>query len=126
MARTRTIRAAELFDPIDIDLFGATFRLKTPTRSGEEALSDKETDLSEAMEKVADERLDERAARKVLMPIFYDMLDLMLEPNTDSDKKLHAKTTVKKLYTEDKIGLTVIRALIAEIGNARAEERRPT
>jgi hypothetical protein len=126
MGRTRTIKASELFDPITIDLFGTRFALRIPTRSSEEAMSELETKLDEAQAQVQEESLDEKAAREILMPIFYEMFDLMLEPNTDSEKKLPAKKRIKELYDKDKMGLTGIRALINEIANVRAEERRPT
>lgn len=126
MARTRTIRVAELFEPVDIDIFGTVFGLRVPTRSNEEKSAAKETELDEATESVQEKDLNEIEARKILMPLFFELLDLLLEPADEGEKKVHAKTIVKKLYDDDKIGLTTIRALITEIGNVRAEERRPT
>jgi hypothetical protein len=130
MARTRTIKVGELFDPITIDIYGTRFSLLPPTRSREEKTAEKEVEQLEALEKIAEDGLDEKQARKLLMPIFYDMLDLLLEPNTDGDKKVHAKTVIKKLYDGDDpakpMGLGTIRALIKEISNVRDEERRPT
>jgi hypothetical protein len=127
MARTRTIKVAELFDPIDIDLFGQVFRLRNSTRSLELKSADKMEELTEAFERIAEEELDEAESRKLLMPIYYDVLDLMLEPTEGEDgKKTHAKTAIKKAYDDDKIGLVAIRALVTEIAKAREEERRPT
>ncbi len=126
MARNRKITVAELFEPVDIDIFGTVCSLRVPTRSTEEKTSTKEVELDEASQTVAELDLDEIEARKVLMPLFFDLLDLMLEPAEKDEKKVHAKTIVKKLYDDDKIGLGTIRALITEIAKVRAEERRPT
>jgi hypothetical protein len=134
----RTITVAELFEEVDIDFFGTKFALKVPTRKNEEAAQEKEAELDKANEEIEQRQeafeedpeanpFTEKDAREILMPLFYAMLDLLLEPaEDDKGKKVHAKTVVKKAYDDSVIGLATIQKLIAEIGAVRAEERRPT
>lgn len=129
MSRKRTIKAAELFEPIDIDLFGTTFALRPPTKSTEEAQAAKEVELRDAFKKVEEEDLDEAEARKLVMPIYYDLFEIILEPSEgEGGKKTHAKTVIKKLYEDDTpgFGFTGIQKLIGEIGEVRNDEQRPT
>lgn len=122
MAR-KTIKAAELFDPVEVDLWGTMFRLREPTRSLEAKMEVKQSELGAAHEQTKDEQ-DEDEARKVMMPLFYDMLDLLLEPSDHGEKKTHAKTVVKRKYEGDEIGLSHIFALVEKLGEAATE--RPT
>jgi hypothetical protein len=137
-SKGRTITVAELFEPINIDFFGTVFPLRTPTRSREEKAQAKEAELEDANEEIATRQeafesdpdknpFTEAEAREIIMPLFYDMLDLLLEPaETESGKTTHAKTVVKKAYDDDKIGLQTIQVLIDKIAQVRKEEQRPT
>lgn len=123
MARTRKINAAELFEPVEIDLWGTKFGLREATRSIEASLAEK----MEAMKNLdVDEDASEAEQLEKSLPILLDMIDVMLEPLGDEDgKKSHAKTVLKKLYDDDKIGVSHIEALVNRLKEV-AMEARPT
>jgi hypothetical protein len=94
MTRPRTIKAAELFDEVHIDLWGTKFRLKPMTRSLEKTASEEWEALENSEETV-----------EAALPEFLSFIELLLEPIGDEQgKKTHAKTVIKRELEADNIG----------------------
>jgi hypothetical protein len=110
----KTLNAAtDLFESIEVDLWGPKFSVRQPTRSVEKKVA---TALKEI------EQLPEDSDDKVVVDALCDLLDVFLEPIPDEDgKKTHAKTVVRKMYQEEKIGLAHVEALFEKISDLRAE-----
>lgn len=112
----RTITTADLFDKVNVELWGAKFRLRESTRSVEEKVSAQ----WEAFQNVD----DEAQGWDALLPLA-DLLDILLEPaGEDGEKKTHAKTVIKREYDADNIGLSHVIALCERMGEA--SRTRPT
>src|SRR5690606_6490909 len=112
MARTRKINAADMFDEIIIDLWGAgEYRLKEATRSTERAM-EKLREEQETEDEVTDEQAFDHLA---------SIIDVVLEP---VEGQTRAKTVLKKLYKDDKIGSGHVMALVERVNEVRSE--RPT
>lgn len=124
----KTISIADLFDETLVNIEGDEFRLRHPTRSVEEKhrakLREVEAIDTDALQKEVGEdpvALEKRAA-ELNLEIYGDILDIWLEPL--GEKKVHAKTVVKKAYKDDKIGIAFVEELASRIGEAG--QRRPT
>jgi hypothetical protein len=110
----KTINAAtDLFESIEVDLWGPKFSVRQPTRAVEKKV---QATLKEI------ERLPEDSDDKVVVDHLCDLLDVFLEPIPDEDgKRTHAKTIVRKLYADEKIGVAHVEALFERISDLRAE-----
>jgi len=105
MARARTIKAAELFDEVHIDLWGAKFRLKDMTRSLEKQASEEWERLENSEETVED-----------ALPQFLEFMETLTEPIPDeAGKKTKVKTVVKRELDADNIGYGHVLALAEQI-----------
>ena len=108
--------ATDLFESIEVDLWGPTYSVRQPTR----AIERKVQAIVEKMEAMPDDTADAE-----LIDSLCDLLDVFLEPLPDEDgKKTHAKTVIRKMYQDEKIGLAHVEALFERISALRAE--RPT
>lgn len=141
---SQNIKASELFDPVEIELWtGDRYRLREATRSVEEKVIAKHKEIGE---------LPEDSDELEALPYLLDMLDILLEPlsqATDEEGEpitVPAETTaagnpkkgtemVPKMVTAqeslqasldaDEIGFSHINALTEKINKA-AIEARPT
>lgn len=113
----KTINAAtDLFETIEVDLWGAKFSVVQPTRAVEKK-------IGEALEEI--EKIPEDADEDTVFDALAGILDLQLDPIPgEGGKKTRAKTVVKGLYKDGKIGIGHIEALFELIAQHRAE--RPT
>lgn len=113
----KTINAAtDLFEAIEVDLWGPKFSVRQPTRSVEKK-------VQAALEAI--ENLPEDSDDKVVVDHLCELLDVFLDPIPDDDgKKTHAKTIVRKMYADEKIGVAHVEALFERISELRSE--RPT
>lgn len=113
----KTLNAAtDLFEPIEVDLWGPKFSVRQPTRAVERK-------VEEAFKAL--EALPEDAAEDTAIDALAELLNVLLEPIADEDgKKTHAKTVVKSKYKADEIGLGHVEMLFERISVLRAE--RPT
>lgn len=113
----KTLNAAtDLFESIEVDLWGPKFSVRQPTRSVEKK-------VQATLEGI--ENLPEDASDDQVVEALCDLLDVFLEPIPDEDgKKTHAKTVVRNLYKEEKIGVAHVEALFERISELRSE--RPT
>lgn len=110
MARIITA-ATDLFQPVEVELWGRTYTVTEPTR----AVERKHQDALDAAEKLPDDASDEQ---------FFDaeveILDVLLEPAPVEDgKKLRAKTHLTQLYKQGKIGRGHVERLYMKIAEAR-------
>jgi hypothetical protein len=114
MARARTIKAAELFDEVHIDLWGSKFRLKDMTRSLEKQASEEWERLENSDDTV-----------EAALPQFLEFMETLTEPIADdSGKKTKVKTIVKRELEADNIGYGHVIALAGQI-MSRGTEPRP-
>jgi hypothetical protein len=123
MAR-HTINAAELFEPVEINLFGTVFKVREPTRDVEIKISDLSTELGEALTKAAEQEESEEASRKDVLPIYYAIFDALLEPAEVDGKKITGKAAVKELYDANTIGMSHMDGLVEKLRSVRQD--RPT
>lgn len=110
----KTINAAtDLFESIEVDLWGPKFSVRQPTRAVEKKVAATLEDI---------QNLPEDADDKVVVDALCDLLDIFLEPLPDEDgKKTHAKTIVRKMYADEKIGVAHVEALFEKISDLRTE-----
>lgn len=137
MARATKISTADLFDPVEIDLWGNRYNLRETTRSMEEKLAAKEAELAELnlpRQKEAEEAAeagepgpgyDSVFAEKSLA-LSADMLDIMLDPIAEGEEKpTHAKALIMRKYKADEIGINHVNSLVQKL-NQTLQEQRPT
>jgi len=110
----KTINAAtDLFEAVEVDLWGPKFSVVQPTRAVERKIVD-------ALKSVED--IPDDADEDVIFDALAGILDLQLEPIPGEDgKKTRAKTVVKGLYKDGKIGIAHLEALFEVIASHRAE-----
>ena len=110
----KTINAAtDLFESVEVDLWGPKFSVVQPTRAVERK-------IIEALQSVED--IPEDADEDTVFDALAGILDLQLDPIPGEDgKKTRAKTVVKGLYKEGKIGIAHLEALFEVIASHRAE-----
>jgi hypothetical protein len=113
----KTLNAAtDLFDPIEVDLWGPKFSVRQPTRAVERKVEEAFKNL---------EALDDEAGEDAALEALAELLDVLLEPIGDEDgKKIHAKTVVRQKYKADEIGYGHVEMLFERISALRSE--RPT
>jgi hypothetical protein len=114
MAR-KTISVADLFDDVEINLWGdSKFRLRPRTRSIEEKVIAKQKEF---------EGLPEDTPPEDAIAPIAALLDILLEPvPEEGSKKVSAKTVIVREYKADKIGLSHVLALserLVEVANER-------
>lgn len=108
--------ATDLFESIEVDLWGPTYSVRQPTRAIERK-------VAAVLEKI--EAMPEDADDAEIIDQLCELLDVFLEPLPDADgKKTHAKTVIRKMYQDEKIGLAHVEALFERISALRAD--RPT
>ncbi len=113
---TKTITAADVFENVEVDLWGAKYRLREGTRTVATKLIEKQV----ALDKVNDEDAD------AVVDAMADILDVLLEPLGDeSGKKVHAKTVLVKKWEANELGLDRITAITNGIQDAQADRGRP-
>lgn len=110
----KTLNAAtDLFESIEVDLWGPKFSVRQPTRAVEKK-------VAATLEAI--EQLPENAEDKVVIDHLCDLLDVFLEPIPDEEgKRTHAKTIIRKMYSDEKIGLAHVEALFERISELRSE-----
>lgn len=75
-ARTHSIKASEMFEPVEIELWdGSKFKLREATRSVEDKVNKKQEEINELAE-------EEDSTMEDGLPLLIDMLDILLEPMT--------------------------------------------
>lgn len=113
----KTLNAAtDLFEPIEVDLWGPKFSVRQPTRAVERK-------VEEAFKKL--EGLDDDAGEDAAIDALAELLDILLEPIAGEDgKKTHAKTIIRQKYKADEIGYGHVEMLFERISTLRSE--RPT
>lgn len=111
------IIAADLFDDIELDLWGNVFRLREGTRS----VAIKLAKLQKAQDELADDEHDKQAAS------FADILDALLEPiASNGQKPATAKSVVMAKWKADELGLDRLVSLSNHIQTAALQRGRPT
>lgn len=146
MPRTHNIKASEMFEPVEIELWdGSRFRLREAVRSVEDKVTNKQTEINE----LADQ---EDSTMEDALPLLIEMLDILLEPlspalnengeqieepkevtksgnpkaGTDMvPKMITAQDSIDKALEADEIGISHIDALSKKLNEA-AMEARPT
>jgi hypothetical protein len=91
VARRNEIKVSELFKPVPVDIFGAKFKLRQATRSTEEKVQAAEEAIEEAQKRVNDEELNEQESRAQLLPLLYEMFDILLEAEGKRKDSLEAQ-----------------------------------
>lgn len=117
---SRTITAAELFDEIEVDLWGAKFKVREATKS----LNAKMEEPYKRLEAV---ETDDDAEADQLVEALADVLDVLLEPLGDEEgKKVKAKTVLMREWNGDRISLGRLIALFQSLEEEVGTRRRPT
>jgi hypothetical protein len=112
----KLVASTDLFDAIEVDLWGDNFVVRQPTRAVERKVEEAAKGLDE---------MDDGTTPEEVVAAMGDMLDAILEPVPNEEgKKRHAKTVVKERYAADQIGFAHIEALLDKIAQLRSE--RPT
>lgn len=146
MGRVHSIKASEMFEPVDIELWdGSKFRLREATRSVEDKVETQQKKINDLAEQ-------EGSTMNDALPLLIEMLDILLEPKTEAKgedgepilvpskvkkdgrptadseevpKMVTAADSINKALEEDKIGISHIDALSKKL-NETAMEARPT
>lgn len=128
---TNPVSIADLFDEVEYDFWGATFRLREGTKSVAQKFRDKFqewADLDETSEDVTDEQF---------VASLCDVLDVLLEfkewageEDPDAKPKRPKKPTVKQLvlqrWKKDEIGVDRVEAIFHHIRVEAERRKRPT
>lgn len=147
---TKEMSLADVFDTIKLNLMGPKYLMKPPTRSLEEkteawerkieALAEPVQELlreGRTLQDAGDEEGAERKfaaadveAKKSLnrdaqVEALIEILDLALEPVDvpEGERPRSAKTVLRKLYKDDKIGKATLDSFFEQIKEAREEQR---
>ena len=122
---SRKIVAAELFDEVEVDLWGYPFELVETTLKVEQRLDEYLKRISESQENEDDPERD--ASTLEVAELYGDMLNIALKPLEGPEgKKTQAKTVLLKMLKDDKIGRVHIEALVERIQDMAVERTRPT
>lgn len=111
------ITAADLFEDVEVDLWGAEFRLRELTKKVSAQLTEREAVLEGADENDHDAVIGAMA----------DVLDVLLEPLGDGDgKKVRAKTVLVRKWDANEVGVDRLTAISDGIRRAAQERGNPT
>lgn len=112
----KTITAAELFEDVEVDLWGAQFRLREGTKQVNAQLTEKQA----ALEGMDDDDPD------AVVAAVAEIMDVLLEPLGDEDgKKVRAKTVLLRKWNASEIGVDRIIAISEGIKAAAEGRGRP-
>lgn len=111
----KTLNAStDLFEPVELNLWGSKYSLLEPTRKVEKAV--------ETAQKVVDDLSDDAPEEEQFAAIV-GVVDEMLEPLPDEagKKPPRAKTVLKGLFKQEKIGAGHVIKLMDALAEARTE-----
>ena len=116
----KTISAAELFEDVDVDLWGAQYRLREGTRDVQMKLAKAQAVL-DGLDEVEDADPD------AVVAALADVLDVLIEPlGDDGGKKVKAATVINRKWTANELGVERLTAIAESIVNAAESRGRPT
>lgn len=111
----RRLSAAEVFDEVEVDLWGEVFRLREITRS----VSERIDTASKQAEEVGDEASGDEAAAALIT-----VIDVLLEPvNADG---VTAGELLRARWEDDTLGLDRLAAFAESMQEEAGARRRPT
>lgn len=122
MAKTKTIKASEMFEPVNVDVWGQVFPMREMNLALEDQISDLWSELEES-DKPVKEELDR----------FLEFIDLFMEPvevrapkqegeAEGAMRTLKPSESIKRQLDAGKIGMTHVMGLAREL-LARGQER---
>lgn len=115
----RKLNAAELFDSLEIDLWGHVYTLRPVTRS----VSARIDALQERAGELTGDDREGDATTDDLTGTLIELIDVMLQPVDDGDD---AGPLLRDMWDEDKLGLDWINAFVESLQEESAARRRPT
>lgn len=110
---SRKLSAAEIFETVEIDLWGNEYTLRQLTRSMSEKFSTAQKHIS---------TLDENDTDGVAHALI-DLLDIILKPADDGQP---ASAVLTPMWDEDNLGLDWLNAFAQAVQEEAAARRRPT
>lgn len=111
---SRQLSADDIFDTVEIDLWGNTYTLLPMTRS----VAAKFDKAQDAVAALTDDAGNDKIASTLI-----GIVDVVLGPTEDAPS---AKSLLSGLWKEDKLGLDWLQALVDALGDEAVERRRPT
>lgn len=111
----RKLTAADMFDTLEVDLFGNSYRLREITRSVGEKLNDAQRTAGELTE---DSRPDDIAAAVI------GVIDVILAPLAEDTPTVAA--VLGEMWEQDKLGLDWLNAFAESLQEEAGARRRPT
>lgn len=111
---SRKLSATDIFDTVEVDLWGNAYTLRTITRSVGARLDDV---------KKKGEALEEGSAGDEAAEVMIEMIDILLEPGEDVQP---AGELLGGLWKNDELGADWLTAFATSLQEEAAERRRPT
>lgn len=111
---SRKLSATQLFEDVEVDLWGNAYTLRTMTKTVVAALDKAQTAL---------DNLPDDATNDKLVAAMITVLDVSLEPVADAPT---VKVLLSGLWKEDKLGLDWLHAFLDALGDEAIARRRPT
>ncbi|HTU15634.1 MAG TPA: hypothetical protein VMF31_10575 [Solirubrobacterales bacterium] len=105
--------ATDLFEIVEVDLWGPTYTLRQPTRKIERQMDE----VLEQLEGLPADATDEQTLAAIA-----EVVNVLLEPVPDeTGKKTAAKTVLKNKYKDESIGLGHVNQLFNGLMEMRSE-----
>jgi hypothetical protein len=111
----RKITAANIFDSVEIDLWGNAYTLREGTRSISEKLQEAQAQARELDQ--------ETASVDDLADALIGILDILLAP---AEGGASSADVLRPLWEEDRLGLDWLSAFVSSLEEEAGQRRRPT
>ncbi|MBX5461643.1 MAG: hypothetical protein IRZ28_11205 [Steroidobacteraceae bacterium] len=108
------LNAAELFDTLEVDLWGNAYTLRHTTRS----VAAKLDEATKASAELGDDASDDDQVRALVR-----IIDVLLEPAEDTPS---AEQLLMGLWRDDKLGMDWLLGFVDALTEEAANRRRPT
>jgi hypothetical protein len=112
---SRKLSAADIFDTVEVDLWGNAYTLRTITKS----VAGKLTHAQLSVQALDPETQDENELARLMI----ELIDLLLEP---AENTKAAVDVLVPLWDEDKLGLDWLTAFSRSLQEEAEARRRPT
>lgn len=111
---SRKLSADDIFDIVEVDLWGNGYTLRQITKS----ISPKVDKAEKAIQDLPDDATDDAVAKAMIT-----VVDLLLEP---SNGEPAAAVLLGDLWKTDKLGLDWLTTFVERLGEEAEQRRRPT
>jgi hypothetical protein len=111
----RKLSATEIFETVEVDLWGAAYTMRQITRSSAQRLDDAQAKAADI-----DETSTDRAAAAAAL---IELVDILLEPAAGTKPATEVLTA---LWESDELGFDWLTAFVEALQEEAAARRRPT